>query len=71
MSVSFTGLGNTVAELAIADHNVPVFDKTKFSMCLPPIQDIIKDKEVCIFNFFFLLKFRQILYFCKLCYMKV
>ncbi|MPC32713.1 isochorismatase domain-containing protein 2-like [Portunus trituberculatus] len=40
------GLGNTVAELSIAEHNVPVFDKTKFSMCLPPIQNIIKDKEV-------------------------
>ncbi|KAG7171609.1 isochorismatase domain-containing protein 2-like [Homarus americanus] len=40
------GLGNTVAELGVAEHNVPVFDKTKFSMCLPPIQEIIKDKEI-------------------------
>jgi len=40
------GLGHTVAELGVAEHNVPVFDKTKFSMCLPPIEEIIKDKEV-------------------------
>lgn len=40
------GLGKTVAELPVEEHNVPVFDKTKFSMCLPPIQDIIKDKEI-------------------------
>jgi len=40
------GLGHTVAELGVAEHNVPVFDKTKFSMCLPPIEEIIKDKEI-------------------------
>lgn len=41
-----TGLGSTVPELGVADHDIPVFDKTKFSMCLPPIEKIIKDKEV-------------------------
>lgn len=40
------GLGKTVAELPLEEHNVPVFDKKKFSMCLPPIQEIIKDKEI-------------------------
>ncbi|KAK3870723.1 hypothetical protein Pcinc_024074 [Petrolisthes cinctipes] len=40
------GLGNTVPELGVAENNVPVFDKTKFTMCLPPIQEIIKDKEI-------------------------
>lgn len=40
------GLGSTVPELGVADHDIPVFDKTKFSMCLPPIEKIIKDKEV-------------------------
>ncbi|KAK7067010.1 Isochorismatase domain-containing protein 2, mitochondrial [Halocaridina rubra] len=40
------GLGSTVPELGVAEHDVPVFDKTKFSMCLPPIEEIIKDKEI-------------------------
>ncbi|XP_037777179.1 isochorismatase domain-containing protein 2-like isoform X2 [Penaeus monodon] len=40
------GLGNSVPELGIAENNVPVFDKTKFSMCLPPIEEIIKSKEI-------------------------
>ncbi|KAK8751136.1 hypothetical protein OTU49_013120, partial [Cherax quadricarinatus] len=40
------GLGSTVAELEVRENNVPIFDKTKFSMCLPPIQEIIKDKEI-------------------------
>ncbi|XP_042880441.1 isochorismatase domain-containing protein 2-like isoform X1 [Penaeus japonicus] len=40
------GLGQTVPELGVAENDVPVFDKTKFSMCLPPIQEIIKDKEI-------------------------
>lgn len=47
MLMSLTGLGKTVAELPLGEHNVPVFEKKKFSMCLPPIQEIIKDKEVC------------------------
>lgn len=40
------GLGNSVPELGVAENDVPVFDKTKFSMCLPPVQEIIKDKEI-------------------------
>ncbi|XP_047474898.1 isochorismatase domain-containing protein 2-like [Penaeus chinensis] len=40
------GLGNSVPELGLAENDVPVFDKTKFSMCLPPIQEIIKNKEI-------------------------
>lgn len=40
------GLGCTVPELEVVENEVPVFDKTKFSMYLPPIQEIIKNKEI-------------------------
>ncbi|XP_071532712.1 isochorismatase domain-containing protein 2-like [Panulirus ornatus] len=40
------GLGKTVEELGVVEHNVPVFDKTKFSMCVPPVQEILKEKEI-------------------------
>jgi len=31
------GLGHTVPELGLDSYKVPIFDKTKFSMCLPPV----------------------------------
>lgn len=34
-----SGLGHTVPEIAIKEHNVPVFEKTKFSMCLPDVRE--------------------------------
>ena len=49
------GLGSTVPELGVADHGIPVFDKTDFSMCLPPVKEIIKDKEVCLKIAFYIL----------------
>uniref|UniRef100_A0A915MB61 Isochorismatase domain-containing protein 1 n=3 Tax=Meloidogyne TaxID=189290 RepID=A0A915MB61_MELJA len=33
------GLGHTVTELGLQKHNVPVFTKTKFSMCSPDLRN--------------------------------
>lgn len=40
------GLGPTVSELNLEEHGVKAIDKTQFSMCLPPIQEIIKEKNI-------------------------
>ncbi|VDM98594.1 unnamed protein product [Thelazia callipaeda] len=33
------GLGHTVEELELKKHNIPVFEKKKFSMCIPPLTE--------------------------------
>lgn len=38
------GLGRTVPELEIEKHNIPVFDKQKFSMCIPPVIEEFGDQ---------------------------
>uniref|UniRef100_A0A915AS16 Isochorismatase domain-containing protein 1 n=1 Tax=Parascaris univalens TaxID=6257 RepID=A0A915AS16_PARUN len=35
------GLGHTVPELELSKHNVPIFDKKKFSMCIPPVNEVL------------------------------
>ncbi|KAL3096126.1 hypothetical protein niasHT_020661 [Heterodera trifolii] len=32
------GLGHTVPEIVLKKHDIPVFEKTKFSMCVPDLQ---------------------------------
>ncbi|VDN29586.1 unnamed protein product [Gongylonema pulchrum] len=31
------GLGHAVSELELAKHNIPIFEKKRFSMCVPPV----------------------------------
>ncbi|KAL7648840.1 UNVERIFIED_CONTAM: hypothetical protein RMT77_000759 [Armadillidium vulgare] len=38
------GLGHTVKELEIEKYGVKALDKTQFSMCLQPINEVLKDK---------------------------
>uniref|UniRef100_A0A914UT25 Isochorismatase domain-containing protein 1 n=1 Tax=Plectus sambesii TaxID=2011161 RepID=A0A914UT25_9BILA len=33
------GLGHTVPELGLNGSSVPIIEKTKFSMCVPPVED--------------------------------
>ncbi|VDD93725.1 unnamed protein product [Enterobius vermicularis] len=32
------GLGHTIKELDLAAYKIPVFEKTKFTMCIPPVE---------------------------------
>ncbi|KAB7501112.1 Isochorismatase domain-containing protein 2 [Armadillidium nasatum] len=40
------GLGHTVKELEIEKYGVKALDKTQFSMCLQPINEVLKDKGI-------------------------
>lgn len=35
---SISGLGHTIKELDLAAYKIPVFEKTKFTMCIPPVE---------------------------------
>ena len=44
--MNFPGLGPTVSELNLAEHNVKAIDKTQFSMCVPPVIDNLRANNV-------------------------
>ncbi|TMS38074.1 hypothetical protein L596_004878 [Steinernema carpocapsae] len=56
------GLGNTVSELPLKSLNVPIVEKTRFSMCVPDVESLLDKQQtksiilcgieahVCIFH---------------------
>uniref|UniRef100_A0A0R3RV00 Isochorismatase domain-containing protein 1 n=1 Tax=Elaeophora elaphi TaxID=1147741 RepID=A0A0R3RV00_9BILA len=42
------GLGHTVAELELNKHNIPVFEKKRFSMCIPSVMNSLKSIQSVI-----------------------
>ncbi|KAK6108493.1 Isochorismatase family protein [Brugia pahangi] len=42
------GLGHTVSELDLNKHNIPVFEKKKFSMCVPSVTKMLESSQSVI-----------------------
>ncbi|EJW88124.1 isochorismatase [Wuchereria bancrofti] len=42
------GLGHTVSELDLNKHNIPVFEKKRFSMCIPSVTKALESSQSVI-----------------------
>lgn len=46
--IFYLGLGHTVSELDLNKHNIPVFEKKKFSMCVPSVTKMLESSQSVI-----------------------
>ncbi|KAL3985629.1 Isochorismatase family protein [Acanthocheilonema viteae] len=42
------GLGHTVPELDLDKYNIPIFEKKRFSMCIPPVTEMLESSQSVI-----------------------